>query len=172
MRRGPKPKPTSLKLIEGNPGKRKLPENEPKPKPIAPDCPSWINADGKRMWKKLAPELERMGLLTIVDGEAFAAACHNYGLWLECERYFKKKVKDTETGESHTIGRTYLYTNKNDSENEIERPQVKIGQRALADFRSFCSEFGLTPASRTRIEVKPPGEALDPMEQLLRGNGG
>lgn len=166
--RGRPPKPTNLKIIEGNPGKRPLPENEPKPKPVAPKCPSWVNRDGKRMWERLAPELEKMGLLTVVDGEAFAAACHSYGIWLECERFFKKK--NPETGKPY--GRTYVYVNKNGSANEVERPEVKIGQRALQDFRAFCSEFGLTPASRTRIEVKPLEEEEDPMEALLRESGG
>lgn len=165
-------KPTNLKLLHGNPGKRALPENEPKPKPIAPACPSWINTGGKKMWKRLAPELERMGLLTNVDGEAFAAACHNYGLWVECERFFKEKIRDPETGEDNPRGRTYVYINNGGGANITERPEVKIGQRALADFRAFCTEFGLTPASRTRIDVKPLDGAVDPMEALLRGSGG
>ena len=162
--RGRKNKPTNLKVLEGNPGKRPLPENEPKPKPIPPHCPTWLNAEAKRMWKKLAPELDRMGLLTTVDGEAFAAACQSYGIWVECEKYFKKK--DPETGKPY--GRTYEYTNKADATNIVERPEVKIGQKAIAEFRAFCSEFGLTPSSRTRIEVKADKEE-DPLESLLSG---
>ena len=41
--RGRKPKPTHLKVLAGNPGKRPLPKNEPKPKPIAPRCPQWLD---------------------------------------------------------------------------------------------------------------------------------
>ena len=33
---GPKPKPTRLKVLQGNPGHQKLPKNEPKPRPIRP----------------------------------------------------------------------------------------------------------------------------------------
>lgn len=162
--RGPKTKPTALKVLEGNPGKRPLPENEPKPRPIPPKCPTWLNSDAKKMWKRLAPELERMGLLTIVDGEAFSAACQSYGVWVECEKFFKKK--DPETGKPYT--RTYTYINKFGAENQIERPEVKIGQKAIAEFRAFCSEFGLSPASRARISVKP-AEEEDPLESLLSG---
>lgn len=38
--RGPKPTPTALKVIRGNPGKRALPENEPTPQlgAAAPNC--------------------------------------------------------------------------------------------------------------------------------------
>lgn len=166
MRGRPK-KPTNLKVLEGNPGKRPLPQNEPKPLPISPMCPTWLNADAKRMWKKLVPALEKMRLVTSIDGEALAAACQSYGIWVECEKYFKKKDDDGKL-----FGRTYLYENKNGSVNELPRPQVAIGNKALSEFRAFCSEFGLSPASRTRIEIPKFGEEDDPMERLLRNQGG
>ena len=40
--RGRKPKPTGIKQLEGNPGKRKLNEREPKPEKKAPSCPKWL----------------------------------------------------------------------------------------------------------------------------------
>ena len=36
--RGRKPKPTAVKVLEGNPGKRSLNTNEPKPVKKAPRC--------------------------------------------------------------------------------------------------------------------------------------
>lgn len=39
---GPKPKPTAIKILEGNPGKRPLNLNEPKPQRIAPECPVYL----------------------------------------------------------------------------------------------------------------------------------
>ena len=166
-KRGPNKKPTALKVLEGNPGKRPLPQNEPKPAPVVkvPKPPSWMNSDGKRAWKRLAPELERLGLLTVADLETFAAACQAYGIWVECERFFKKKDPETKK----VYGRTYEYTNKAGEANEVARPEVKIGQKALDQFKGLMSEFGLSPASRTRIEVKPPEEGQDPMEALLSG---
>ena len=40
--RGRKPKPTVLKELEGNPGRRPLNKNEPKPNKKAPRCPNVI----------------------------------------------------------------------------------------------------------------------------------
>ena len=40
--RGPAPEPTALKILAGNPGKRKLPENEPQPQGT-PICPAWLS---------------------------------------------------------------------------------------------------------------------------------
>ena len=148
-------KPTNLKVLEGNPGKRPLPENEPKPAPKAPKRPSWLTGEGRKMWDRLAPKLEKVGLLTEVDGEAFAAACQSWKDYVDCQKVIKKH------------GRTYKYKNQGGFENETERPEVKAANKALEQFRSFCREFGLTPASRAKIEVQTDKENLDEMEDLL-----
>ena len=46
--RGRKPTPTAIKVLEGNPGKRPLNANEPKPKKKAPRCPSWLEDEAKK----------------------------------------------------------------------------------------------------------------------------
>ena len=50
-------------------------------------------------------------------------------------------------------------------------PQVSIAQQNLKIMQSFCSEFGLTPATRSRIIAGggSDGDADDPMEGLLKG---
>ena len=65
--RGRKPKPTALKMLEGNPGGRPLNEAEPKPQKKAPRCPPWLEDEAKREWKRMAKVLEQMGLLTEMD---------------------------------------------------------------------------------------------------------
>ena len=59
---GRKPKPTSLKVLEGNPGKRALNDTEPKPEKKAPKCPTWLNKEAKKEWKRIATELEALGI--------------------------------------------------------------------------------------------------------------
>lgn len=39
---GRKPKPTVVKILEGNPGKRKLNDKEPMPVKGMPTCPAWL----------------------------------------------------------------------------------------------------------------------------------
>jgi len=150
-------KPTALRAIEGNRSKRPLPENEPKPAPVVdvPEPPSWLNRYAKREWRERAPELVKVGLLTKADVASFTMLCQAYGKWEEHERYIKKH------------GDTFTYTNKAGAENEVERPQVKLAHKAYERYKALCTEFGVTPASRTRIEVKPEEKESDPMEALL-----
>ena len=78
--RGRKPKPTALKVLEGNPGGRPLNPNEPKPAKKAPRCPAWLEDEAKKEWKRMGKTLEQMGLLTEMDMAAFAGYCQAYAV--------------------------------------------------------------------------------------------
>ena len=87
--RGRKPKPTALKMLEGNPGGRPLNTKEPKPEKKAPRCPSWLEDEAKKEWKRMAKVLEQMGLLTEMDMAAFAGYCQAYARWKEAEEFLE-----------------------------------------------------------------------------------
>jgi P27 family predicted phage terminase small subunit len=148
-------KPTNLKVLEGNPGKRPLPVNEPKPVPIAPPCPAHLDSRAKKEWKRIAPELEQLGLLTRIDMAALAAYCQSYGWWAEAGAQIKK----------------HGMLVKNQKGFPVVTPYVAIACKFLEQMKSYLIEFGLAPSSRSKIEVKPPAEDEDPMEKLLRKAG-
>jgi P27 family predicted phage terminase small subunit len=134
---GRKPKPTALKLLEGNPGNRPIPD-VPEPRRIAPKCPSWLSKEAKREWKRIAPELERLGLLTQIDATALAAYCTAYARWREAEEII---AKEGMTYENERLGRI------------AQRPEVAIARQMMAQVRAFCTEFGLTPSARGRMTM-------------------
>ncbi|MDE6318892.1 MAG: P27 family phage terminase small subunit, partial [Lachnospiraceae bacterium] len=72
---GRKPKPTAVKALEGNPGKRSLKTGEPKPEKKAPRCPAWLEGEAKKEWKRMAGQKEKLGILTEIDMAAFAGYC-------------------------------------------------------------------------------------------------
>jgi len=157
--RGRKPKPTALKLLEGDRGKGRRPLN--KHEPIPPDgaikCPSWLLPEAKKEWKRLAPALEAMRVLTVADLKAFEGYCQAYARWREAEEFI------TQHGSIFKTPSGYVQ----------QVPQVSIAQQNLKIMQSFCSEFGLTPASRARVIANGGGSddvpSEDPMEKLLRG---
>ena len=153
--RGRKPKPTALKLLEGNPGKRPLNTNEPVPPKGSVKCPTWLEPEAKKEWKRLAPSLEAMGVLTQADLTAFAGYCQAYARWKEAEEFISKhgSIFQTPSGYVQQV------------------PQVSIAQHNLKIMQSFCSEFGLTPATRSRIIANNGENAddADPLEGLLKG---
>jgi phage terminase small subunit len=69
--RGQKPKPTRLKLVTGNPGKRPINAAEPKPagKPVKP---AFVKGKAAKLWA----EYSRIGFwLTEADSHALAVWC-------------------------------------------------------------------------------------------------
>jgi P27 family predicted phage terminase small subunit len=146
---GRKPKPTSIKVLEGNPGGRPINENEAKPSMDMPKKPPWLKGEAAKMWKVLGEELNRLGLMSQIDGHAFAMACSEYGIYVDCMKIIGKE------------GMIEEYVNTKGATNRVARPEISIANKSLAQFKTLCTEFGLTPASRTRIDAfvnneKPP----------------
>ena len=151
--RGRKPKPTALKVLEGNPGKRPLNKNEPKPEKKAPKCPSWLEPEAKKEWRRMSKILEELGILTEIDASAFSGYCQAYARWKEAEEFLTKHgtIFKTSSGYIQQV------------------PQVSIAQTYLKIMKDFCSEFGLTPSARSRIHAAvDKKDTDDEMEQLLR----
>lgn len=153
--RGRKPKPTALKELEGNPGGRPLNKKEPKPAKKAPRCPSWLEEEAKKEWKRMAKVLEQMGLLTEMDMAAFAGYCQAYARWKEAEEFL------TQHGSMVRTPNGYLQ----------QVPQVSIAQTNMKIMLKFCEQFGLTPSARSRIVGGDNSDEEDEMEKLLEGGG-
>jgi len=172
MVRGPAKKPTELKKLEGNPGKRPLPLNEPKPAAFLPACPAFIKGAGRREWNSLAPELYQLGLLTRLDRAALGAYCSSYGLWVEAEheiarirRAYRDMLKLRKKNPNIKLPSNGMVSITSNG-NSIMEPLLSVRKQALEQMKSFLVEFGMTPASRTRIVVEKYGEK-DPMDELL-----
>lgn len=153
--RGRKPKPTALKILEGNPGKRPLNEDEPKPEKKAPKCPSWLDGEAKKEWRRMSKQLEAMGILTEIDMAAFAGYCQAYARWKEAEEFITKHgtIVKTPSGYWQQV------------------PQVSIAQTYLKIMNRFCEQFGLTPSARSRIVTDNINDEEDPMERILYKGG-
>ncbi len=147
---GPAPKPTRLKVLQGNPGKRPLPKGEPQPRVVAMPCPRWLLPEAKREWRRVAPELKRLGLATVVDRTALSAYCQAYARWRQAEEVLTREGLVFETGSGYLM----------------PRPEVAIAQKSMQIMKGFASEFGFTPASRTRLSV-PEQKPADPFAEFL-----
>ncbi len=147
MIRGPKPKPTAIRRMEGNPGKRGYNHAEPQPPEGVPDCPSHLNAAARDEWDRLAHMLHDMGVVTAVDRAALAAYCQCYGRWVEAE----EKLQTTPMLLKTSTG--YVQ----------QSPWLSIANKQLELMGRYMTELGLTPASRSRIATIDPTAADGPM---------
>lgn len=137
---GRKPKPTALKVIAGNPGGRPLPKNEPKPKADTGRCPTRLKGMARKEWNRLVPILKDAGLFTRVDRNAMAMYCDQYSIYCEA----MKSIND--------VGAVIK-----DSQNRpAQNPYFRVANKASGIMSRMLVEFGMTPSSRSRVQVVPP----------------
>lgn len=134
--RGRKPKPTHLKLLEGSVARKN--SGEPQPERSIPTCPQHLSPSAKTEWKRLARLLSRLGILTRLDRAALAAYCQAYGRWVEAEH----KLRETPALLKMPSG----YVQQN--------PWLTIATKHLEIMHKYLSEFGLSPVSRSRVNIK------------------
>jgi P27 family predicted phage terminase small subunit len=115
---------------------------EPDPKSEIPSCPKHIQGESRREWKRITKELRALGLLTRVDRAAIAAYCDAYGRWTEAASKLSEKGLLVKAPSGYPILNPYL----------------SIINSALDQMRKFLTEFGMTPSSRTRINIAKKSE--------------
>jgi len=141
--RGRKPTPTHLKLVRGNPGKRRLNAAEPAPERVLPAPPPELSADARIEWDRIAGDLHRIGVLSGIDRAALAAYCQAYGRWIVAERAIAKMAERDHLTEGLMI--------KTTNGNAVQNPLVGTANKAMADMVRYAAEFGMTPSARSRI---------------------
>lgn len=146
---GRRPKPTVLKLVEGNRGKRAINKKEPKPRRVVPSCPEHLEDSAKVAWGRLSVLLDRMGVLTEADTFALERLCDCYTDILEARQLIA------------TDGRTYHTKDVNGNTLIKGNPAVNQLRAADAQFKSYLIEFGLTPAARSKVNATPDDDKKD-----------
>ena len=158
--RGRKPKPAHLRLIEGNPGKRKVNTSiDPSPELHAP--PPFLPQEGQDEWKRVSGELYNLGLLTTVDRTALAAYCHSYAIWKQAT----DAINQMAARDQLTRGLMIKTTNGN----AIQNPLIGTANKAASDMVRYAAEFGMTPSARARLSAQPPGSAGSKFHGLIGG---
>ena len=140
--RGRRPKPTRMKVLTGNPGKRPLNVSEPSLDAAVPECPPELGPVAHREWDRLVGELTVLKLLTNLDRAALAAYCGSYSLWAESMEAIQK----------------FGTMVKSPSGYPIQSPYVAIANRQAEIMMRIASEFGFTPASRSRFSTPSKAE--------------
>jgi P27 family predicted phage terminase small subunit len=160
--RGRKPTPTHLKLVRGNPGKRKLPDpaKEIRPPLDEPTPPAHLSDEAKVEWGRIVSLLFQLKLMTQIDRASLAAYCQAYGRWVQAERAL------TSMAEKDMLTRGLMI--KTTGGNLIQNPLVGTANKAMADMVRYAAEFGMTPSARTRLQNPGAGSNENPFEAFRK----
>ena len=150
MPRGRRPAPQELKKKRGTARKDRAPDNpvtvtKAKPKKTTP---SFLKAKGKMMYERSVGHLHSMGLLSTVDDTSLELLAMAYQEWYSAELKLMKEGRIYETFAANGA--------------KVLKPHPAAAQSADAwrRIRMMLIEFGLTPASRSKLE-RPEGRTLD-----------
>ena len=144
MRGGSNRKSKQLHVLSGSyRADRHDGKGQPKPRPVAPAAPpSWLDKEAKAEWRRVGPELEKLGLLTALDRAAFAIYCT---CWSDFRCYSEIVEREGAVIEGH---RGVLR----------KHPLLPALHQAADAVRVWAQEFAMTPLSRSRINL--PTEPL------------
>lgn len=149
--KGRKPKPRSLRLVNGNPSKRPLHE-EPQPGGKgAPAPPAWLSPAAREAWDYVVPLLEDANLLTRVDAAALTCLCTAIADHKAAQAWLDK------------LGPVLVYERKSGTL-FFANPAAKVVNAARAQILKICAEYALTPVSRARLagpHVDRPSDEFD-----------
>lgn len=146
--RGRKPKPTHLKLVAGNPGKRAINRKEPKPRREIPSPPDHLSDRARVAWGSLSTKLDRLGVLTELDDLALERICELVDEIVALKLDIRRHGRTVKQGPSK--GKL--------------RPEVRVLSDACKRLRLWMVEFGLTPSSRARLDTNNQDPNADPAE--------
>ena len=162
---GRKPKTTSQQISAGDPrkiGKRKLQERleaEPKATRGLAGCPKHVKGRARLAWKFWAEELEAMEIDRRPDSMMLEGTCVMYARAVEADIAIQRDGITVQDSTINKAGEVVVLNSK-------PHPAIAISNTAWTQLRSFCSEFGLSPVSRTRLSLNP-AEKVDDLAMLL-----
>lgn len=149
-KRGPKPKPTALRVFEGDPGRllaKRNGEVQPTGEVETPQPPEWLGETGKEVWHRVSGHLHRIGCLTMIDTNLLALYCEAW------DEFFEARAEIEKSG----------IVAMSDKGAEYQHPAVGIKNKAIQRIKQIGAEFGMSPTARVGLTVggggKPNGLA-------------
>lgn len=148
-RRGPLPKPTAQRKLEGNPRRRPLPTNEPTPAKARelPPPPDFLPLLAKQVWTIIGQPLFDADLLTLADYHALEQYVVAYASWRQM------------LFEIEAVGYVAEFVN-DDGSPKYSAPttQVSLSLKFSAECNRWAKVLGLGPAYRVGLTTNASGQ--------------
>ena len=130
------------------------------------ECPARMKGEARKAWIFLAEQLETMRVDKRPDVLMLEGVCENYAGAILAERTLRR--------EGQTIRQPIMAGGEIVVDHEGQpcyrvraHPAVVIAGQRWNAVRAFCTEFGLSPVSRTRLSVEKGQESQADLMELL-----
>lgn len=144
-------KPTKLKVVQGT-NRPHRNNNEAQVEIKIPPCPLFLGKEAKKYWGDISEQLANVGLIGVIDGALFALHCDSYGRYIEISEQLKK-IEDMLDQTPNGL--------------QVQSALWQIRNKLWDQVLRSASEFGLSPAGRSKIDLPAqPEKKSDGWESL------
>lgn len=151
--RGPPPKPTALKRLQGTFRSDRAVPNEAHPAPALPPCPKGLSPAARKEYQRTGKRLLAASLMTKLDGPLLAGFAAVWARWLDAEAELQRTGPVVRSPNGYPILSPFLV----------------IANSCLKQLRLYANEFGMSPASRTRVAATDQPAVEDEFDAYLSG---
>ena len=149
-------KSARLHVLQGTFRAHRQPQGAPEPPQGTPTKPKALTGEGAAEWERMVERFSLSGTLSLVDGAALYQYCRLHAgaeqLQRDADRLTStwfEKVSVDGAGQEHR-------------EPKVHPVFAQLRQYRMA-LRVWLTEFGLTPAARSRVKL-PTGDARTPQD--------
>ena len=141
--RGPSKTPKHVLSVRGSwraDARGKEPQAEKAPSTMR--CPSWLQDEAKRAWKKVVRQMGVMGVLTLADENLIARYCATWARWRRADAFVVEKGEGYEVTRDGKVVSVHKY------------PQTTVASQLLSELTKMEDRMGLSPAARASLAVE------------------
>jgi len=119
-------------------------------RPSAPEAPGWLDDAARGVWDKLVPELDRQGIVAVVDQPTLSAYCVSVGV-------LERAAIELANCDSITV---------EGAKGAVKAPQFVAWRDAAMLTATLAAKCFATPEVRVRLRVAEP-EGLNPEAESI-----
>jgi P27 family predicted phage terminase small subunit len=181
--RGPLPKPTALRALEGGRSRALDLSAGINPQVSIPSVPKHLGIEARREWKRITPLLHQLGLISDLDRTALGLYCQTAGRLSELETAFEALVQRLMAAESDVVSGAMTYAEAVYKASYSVTPSGYAQQSVIVQLikshreqvNRYLMHFGLSPAARGRVQasnfVQPDLPGVESKPQAPKGFG-
>lgn len=124
---------------------RRTQEDSIRPRPLTPRKPAHLSTHAAEAWDHHVPELQRLGLLTMVDAAGFELAMETYAMARAALESLRVRKSD---GTPDRRSRRLDIMDVDARGSTRRHPATIVFFQAQAAYLSWCRQFGMTPMGR------------------------
>ena len=147
----PRPLPTNLKVLRGTAQPCRMNDREPVPARRKVKMPTGLTASEKKHWRTVAGDLEKAGILTVLDTQALRLYCRSYTGWLDANAKIDEYGPIIKSMHGPALS-----------------PYFRLSDKYFHQMLAILREFGMTPSSRSRIRSENEQSDEDDFEAWNR----